>query len=166
MPKKINLALQGGGAHGAVTWGVLDRLLEDDRIEIEGVSGTSAGAINAAALAYGMHLGAAAGGRAKLDEVWRTASEFGVFYSPVKRTPWDMALSEYNLENSISYQMFEAVTRTFSPYQFNPLNINPLRDILLKCIDFDELRQCRRMQLYLSATNVRSGKIRVFHTEE
>lgn len=165
-PKQINLALQGGGAHGAVTWGVIDRILEDDRIDIEGISGTSAGAVNAAALAYGLHLGGRDGGRAKLDELWKTMSDVGSLYSPVKRTPLDMALSDYSLDNSISYQMFDIFTRTFSPYQFNPFGINPLRDVLKRCIDFGDLRTCRATQLYLSATNVRSGKIHVFRLKD
>jgi NTE family protein len=164
--KQINLALQGGGAHGAVTWGVLDRLLEDDRIDIEGVSGTSAGAVNAAALAYGLHLGKSEGARAKLNELWKTMSDIGSLYSPVKRTPLDMALSDYSLDNSISYQMFDAFTRMFSPYQFNPFGINPLRDVLNRCIDFAELRKCEIAQLYLSATNVRTGKIHVFRLKD
>lgn len=165
-PKQINLALQGGGAHGAVTWGVIDRLLEDDRIDIEGISGTSAGAVNAAALAYGLHLGGREGGRAKLDELWQTMSDVGAFYSPVKRTPLDMALSDYSLDNSLSYQMFDVFTRTFSPYQFNPFGINPLRDVLSRCIDFEDLRTCKETQLYLSATNVRTGKIHVFRLKD
>jgi NTE family protein len=166
MLKRINLALQGGGAHGAVTWGVIDRLLEEERLEIDGVSGTSAGAVNATALAYGIHLNGREGGRAKLDELWKTMSDVGALYSPVKRTPLDMALDDYSLDNSVSYQFFEAFTRMFSPYQFNPFGINPLRDVLKRCIDFEELRSCRKTQLYLSATNVRTGKIQVFRLKD
>jgi NTE family protein len=165
-PKKINLALQGGGAHGAITWGVLDRLLEDDRLEIDSISGASAGAVNAVALAYGIHIGGAAGAREKLDELWRRISEAGRLYSPVRRTPIEMALGAYNLDASLSYQAFDFLTRTFSPYQFNPLDLNPLRDLLPDIVDFDELRACRRAQLFLSATNVLTGKVRVFQTEE
>lgn len=165
-PKKINLALQGGGAHGAITWGVLDRLLEDERLVFESISGASAGAVNAVALAYGLHLGGRDGGRAKLNELWRAVSEVGVFCSPVKRTPLDIALDSYTLDNSLTYQIFDAFTRTFSPYQFNPFNFNPLKDILGRCIDFDDLRDCKRTRLYLSATNVRSGKVRIFRTHD
>ena len=164
--KKINLALQGGGSHGAVTWGVLDRLLEDDRVEIEAISGASAGAVNAVALAYGVHLGAAAGGRQKLDELWRAISDIGALYSPVRRSPFEMAGRDFNLDESISYQTLDAFTRIFSPYQFNPFNINPLRDVLNKCIDFNELRDCKAISLFLSATNVRTGKVHLFETKD
>jgi NTE family protein len=164
--KKINLALQGGGSHGAVTWGVLDRLLEDDRVEIEAISGASAGAVNAAALAYGIHLGGAEGGRAKLDELWKTISDIGAFYSPVKRTPFEIASNDFGLDESMSYFAFDAFTRMFSPYQFNPFNINPLRDVLTKCVNFGELRQCDAVKLFLSATNVRTGKVHLFETKD
>lgn len=164
--KKINLALQGGGSHGAVTWGVLDRLLEDDNIDVEAISGASAGAVNAAALAYGYHLGGCAGARAKLDELWETISEVGAFYSPVRRTPLEIATNDYDLDGSLAYYAFDAFTRLFSPYQFNPFGLNPLRDVLLKCINFDELRKCDSIGLFLAATNVRSGRGRVFATKE
>lgn len=163
-PKKINVALQGGGAHGAVTWGVLDRLLEDERISIESISGTSAGAVNAVALAAGLHEGRSTTGRgrdaarAKLDELWDAISDIGAFYTPLQRGPWDFA----GIEAAVSYQIFDALTRTFSPYQFNPFNINPLRVVLERCIDFGNLRQCKTLKLFLSATNVRSGKIKIF----
>ncbi len=164
--KKINLALQGGGSHGAVTWGVLDRLLEDDRLDIEGISGASAGAVNAAALAYGLHLGGAKGARAKLDELWTTISDVGALYSPVRRTPFEIASNTFNLDESLSYYAFDVFTRLFSPYQFNPFNINPLRDVLSKCVDFDELKRCTVASLYLSATNVRTGKVHLFETKD
>ena len=164
--KRINLALQGGGAHGAVTWGVLDRLLEDERLDVEAISGTSAGSVNAVALAYGWHLGGRVGARAKLDDLWRLVSDVGALYSPVRRTPYDVAFGNFSLENSLSYQTFEAFTRLFSPYQFNPFDINPLRDILTRLVDFQELRKCTAMRLFLSATNVRNGKARVFQAPE
>jgi len=164
--KKINLALQGGGAHGAISWGVIDRLLEDDRIQVGSISGASAGAVNAAALAYGIHLNGSAGGRQKLEELWRTISEVGSLYSPVRQTPWDFAFDQFGLNSSMSYNMFDAFTRMFSPYQFNPFDLNPLREVLERCINFDELRQCDRTQLFISATNVRTGKVHVFNTED
>lgn len=164
--KNINLALQGGGAHGAISWGVIDRLLEDDRIRICAISGASAGAVNAVALAYGLHQDGAEGGRRMLDALWREISDAGKFYSPVRRTPLDMALGAYNLDNSLSYLAFDAFTRTLSPYQFNPFDLNPLRDILEKLIDFDGLRACEATDLYLSATNVRTGKVHVFRTAD
>lgn len=164
--KKINLALQGGGSHGALTWGVIDRLLEDDRIEIEAISGTSAGAVNAVALAYGIHLGGAEGGRAKLDELWGAVAKAGLLYSPVKRTPFEIFSKMYNLDDSAAYQAFDFFTRMFSPYQFNPFDFNPLREILSGCINFADLQHCDRTMLFLSATNVRTGKGRVFETRE
>ncbi len=164
--KKINLALQGGGSHGALTWGVVDRLLEDDRFIIDGISGSSAGAVNAVALAYGLHQGGAAGGREALDTLWETIAELGAVWSPVRRTPFEVATNDFQLDDSLSYQMFDAFTRMFSPYQFNPFNINPLRDVLVKCIDFDALRACKTTRIFLSATNVRTGKGHVFNTDE
>jgi len=164
--KKINLALQGGGAHGAVTWGVLDRLLEDERLEIDSISGTSAGAINAVALAYGHHMGGAQGAREKLDEIWHAVSQSGEIFSSIKRTPMEMAFGQYNLDSSLTYQFFDLMTRTFSPYQLNPFDINPLRDILNKYIDFEQLRSCKTVRLFLNATNVRTGKVKVFKTTE
>ncbi|MBI1365120.1 MAG: patatin-like phospholipase family protein [Alphaproteobacteria bacterium] len=164
--KKINFALQGGGAHGAITWGVLDRLLEDDRIDIDSISGASAGAVNAVALAYGLHLGGAVPARAKLEEVWRTISEVGWIFNPVKRSPLDMILGRFNVENSIGYKIFDAFTRIYSPYQFNPLNFNPLKEVLNRCINFEELRKCDRYKLFLSATNVKTGKVHIFRTSD
>ena len=164
--KRINLALQGGGAHGAITWGVLDRLLEDERIEVDAISGASAGAVNAAALAYGLHLGGCEGGREKLEELWTEISRKGALYSPVRRSPFDLAFSGFNLDSSISYLMFDAFTRAMSPYQFNPFNINPLKDILESLIDFERLSQCTKVRLFLSATNVRTGKVKVFETRD
>lgn len=164
--KSVNLALQGGGSHGAVTWGVLDRLLEDGRLKIEAISGASAGAVNAAALAYGLHLNGPDGAREKLDELWRAFCKAGEIYSPVRRTPFEMVTNDISLDDSLAYQAFDFLTRTFSPYQFNPFGINPLRDVLKKCIDFDELRRCQATMLFLSATNVRTGKGRVFETRD
>lgn len=164
--KKINLALQGGGAHGAVTWGVLDRLLEDERLDVDSISGTSAGAINAVATAYGLHLNGCEGAREKLDELWRAVSLSGEAFSPIKRTPFDMMMGNSNFENSFSYHAFDALTRTFSPYQLNPFDINPLKDVLEKCIDFESLRECTKVKLYLNATNVRTGKVKVFTTKQ
>ncbi|MEL7485811.1 MAG: patatin-like phospholipase family protein [Pseudomonadota bacterium] len=164
--KRINLALQGGGAHGAVTWGVIDRILEDERILVDSISGTSAGAVNAAALAYGLHLNDCEGGREKLEELWRAISDVGALYNPIKRTPFEVLLGGFNLDDSFAYRAFDMFTRTLSPYQFNPFDINPLRDVLERCIDFDSLRTCQKTKLYLSATNVRSGKVHVFNTSE
>ncbi|MCA8889024.1 MAG: patatin-like phospholipase family protein [Parvularculaceae bacterium] len=164
-PFKINLALQGGGAHGAVTWGVLQRLLEDDRLELEAISGSSAGAVNAVALAYGLHKNGRDGAMETLEQLWRRVSDAGSVYSPVNTAPSDVfGLSA--IANALTYQMFETMTRSFSPYQFNPFNINPLKDILEDIIEFDALRRCKVTKLFLAATNVRSGKVKVFETKD
>lgn len=164
--KTINVALQGGGAHGAFAWGALDRLLEDGRLAIEGISGTSAGSMNAAVLAYGLAKGGPAEARRKLRAFWKAISDAGRIYSPVKRLPWEAIWPTWNARFSPSLEWFSALTRYFSPYQLNPFDVNPLRDAITEAVDFDELRSCRAVKLFLSATNVRSGKVRVFTTDE
>ncbi len=164
--KKINLAFQGGGSHGAVTWGVTDRLLEDDRIEIDAISGSSAGAVNAVAVAYGLHKNGCEGARETLEQLWKAVSDAGEYYSPVRANPFPVDFGANDLLNAFSYQMFETFTRALSPYQFNPFDINPLRDILDQCIDFDSLRTCTKTKLFVATTNVRSGKVHVFNTNE
>jgi len=163
--KRINLALQGGGAHGAFTWGVLDRLLEDPGIEIEGICGTSAGAMNAAALAQGYTDGGAPRARACLDRFWETIADVGRL-SPIQRSPLDRLMGNWRMDASPAYAAFDLFTRTLSPYQFNPLNLNPLRDLLADAIDFEAVRACRDLKLFACATNVRTGKIKVFKNEE
>src|SRR5215469_2256031 len=136
--RRVNLALQGGGAHGAFTWGVLDRLLEDDRLAIEGISGTSAGAINAAVLAQGFLKGGAVGARAALDSFWHRLSEIGLF-SPVHRGWFERAMGTWNLDASPSAVLVDELSRLVSPYQFNPLNFSPLRDLLAGMLDWTAL---------------------------
>ncbi len=164
--KTVNLALQGGGAHGAITWGVLDRLLEDERFLVDSISGASAGSVNAVALAYGLHKGGAETARETLDTLWREVSRAGSIYSPVRQTPFEASFNGFNLDSSLTYLMFDAFTRTFSPSMWNPFGINPLREILSRLIDFESLRDCTNTKLYLSATNVRSGKVQVFRTRD
>ena len=163
--KTLNLALQGGGAHGAFTWGVLDRLLEEDWLDIEGISGTSAGAMNAAVLADGWMRGGRDGARERLEAFWRGISEAATF-NPIQRTPLDRLLYGWNMDLSPTYHGFMALSRIFSPYQSNPMNINPLRDILEEMIDFDSLSRCIALKLFISATNVHSGKVRIFQCGE
>jgi NTE family protein len=165
--KGINLALQGGGAHGAFAWGVLDKLLEDGRLDVEGISATSAGSMNAVVFAYGTAIGGAEGAREKLYEFWREISRAGELYSPIRTFPWERWLNGYSTESSLSFLAFEALTRIFSPYQLNPFNFNPLRQVLERVVDFDRLCRCpSATRLYISATNVRTGKIKVFETEQ
>ena len=162
---RINLALQGGGSHGAFTWGVIDQLLEDGRIEIEGISATSAGAMNAAVYAYGKMRGGADGARAALADFWRRTSQAAALYSPLKLTPLEQWFGAVP-EQAWAFQAFESMTRALSPYQFNPLNLNPLREVLTACVDFDELTRCQCSNLFISATNIRTGKVRVFGNAE
>ncbi|MBA8900082.1 MULTISPECIES: patatin-like phospholipase family protein [unclassified Phyllobacterium] len=164
-PKAINIALQGGGSHGAFTWGVLDRILEDGRLTIEGISGTSAGAMNAVALADGWSRNGAEGAREKLHEFWRAVGRTGQF-SPVQRTPWDRFFGNWSVENGVGYNLFEQFSRMFSPYEFNPFNLNPLRDVVEREIDFDRVKACSQLKLFISATNVESGRLRVFSQSE
>ncbi len=163
--KPLNLALQGGGAHGAFAWGVLDRMLEDGRLAVDGICATSAGTMNACALAYGMHRGGPDKARECLHDFWWNIHQAGSLFSPIRRMPWERSWS-WNMDNSLSYFMFDTVTRAFSPYQLNPLDFNPLREVLAETIDFDVLRACERVKLFISATHVESGKVRVFDTAE
>lgn len=159
--KRINLALQGGGAHGAFTWGVLDKLLEDGRLEIAAISGTSAGAMNAVALADGYTAGGPDGAREKLEGFWKAVSD-GARHSPIKRAPIDVLMGNWSLDRSWGYQAMDAMSRMLSPYQLNPLNMNPLKDVLESCVDFDCVQSCSAIKLYISATNVETGRVKVF----
>ena len=163
--KKINLALQGGGSHGAFTWGVLDRLLEEKELEIEGISGTSAGAINAAVLANGYENGGREEAKIALETFWYKISELGRI-SPLKQNPIDRVTQGWNLDWSLSYNYFDLLTRSFSPYEINPININPLQYLLEKTIDFEKLKTSTKIKLFVSATSVMTGRARVFTTDE
>jgi len=167
--KPVNIALQGGGAHGAFAWGVLDRILEDERLTIEAISATSAGAMNAVVVAHGVSLGGSAGAREKLNEFWTEISRAGELYSPLRTLPWERWLQMYGVQADFSptYHAFQLMTHMFSPYQLNPFNFNPLKDVLLKLIDFNALSQSERAtRVFLSATNVRTGKIKVFENKD
>lgn len=159
--KRVNIALQGGGAHGAFAWGVLDRLLEDGRIEIAAISGTSAGAMNAVAVADGFTAAGPEGAREKLAHFWRCVSDAARF-SPIRRAPIDVLMGNWSLERSPGYQWLDLMSRLWSPYQFNPLDMNPLRDIVEAAIDFDCVRHCNSIRLFISATNVETGRVKVF----
>jgi NTE family protein len=163
--KLVNLALQGGGSHGAFTWGVLDVLLEDGRMRFDGISGTSAGAMNAVALVDGWVRGGAEGAREALRDFWRAVSHKGRF-SPVQRTPADVLWGNWDLEYSPSYRTYDLLSRVFSPYDLNPLDINPLRDVVEDRIDFERVRHCSDIKTFISATNVWTGKPRVFRPDE
>lgn len=161
--KMINLALQGGGAHGAFGWGVMDKFLEDGRLEIEGISGASAGSMNAVVYAYGKLRGSD-GAREALHNFWKAISDSGqqyVFKPNIWQKMWgvDIAVDMWT-------QAFKRMASSYSPYQLNPMNYNPLRDILERQVDFEELERSSSTKLFLSATNVRTGKPKVFYTNE
>jgi len=163
--KRIDLALQGGGAHGAFTWGVIDRLLEDGRIDVEGIVGTSAGAMNATVTAYGLTVGGREGAREALERFWKKISQAAAF-SPLQPTWLDKAISPGNMDYSPLWNFYDALSRLFSPYELNPLNLNPLRDVLCEVVDFEALRRSQAAKLFLCATNVMNGRIKVFETAE
>ncbi len=163
--KAINLALQGGGAHGAFTWGVLHHLLEDDRITIEGVSGASAGAINAVMLADGLARGGSAEAQKRLADFWRAVSMDGDLPS-IQRKIVERLLSFVPLDGSPMQAWFDTMAGYFSPYEFNPLNINPLKDLVERFVDFDAVRAYPNLQLFITATNVITGRLRIFGREK
>ncbi|QRM55786.1 patatin-like phospholipase family protein [Sinorhizobium sp. BG8] len=160
----VDLALQGGGSHGAFTWGVLDRLLEEERLTIEAISGTSAGAMNAAVLADGYLDGGRDGARAALEKFWRKVSHAARF-SPLRRTPLDVLFGRWTLDHSPAYLMMDMVARVVSPYLLNPEGGNPLSDILDECIDFERLAKSS-IRVFITATNVHTGRGRVFRNTE
>nr|WP_298412271.1 patatin-like phospholipase family protein [uncultured Halomonas sp.] len=163
--KSVNLALQGGGSHGAFTWGVLDYFMEDERISVACVSGTSAGAMNASVLAQGYMEGGADGARESLERFWRQVAHMGRL-SPIKRSPLSVLTGSWNMGFSPVNVMLDLFSRVASPYDTNPLNINPLRELVESTIDFEKVRACSPLQLFIAATNVHTGKIKVFEREE
>ncbi len=174
----VSLGLQGGGAHGAFTRGVLDRLLEDGRLDIKGISGTSAGAMNGAVLICGLDKGGPEAARELLEDFWRRVSAKWPSPPPL---PTGMPAGPFvagllggqylpggrgSLDHIPAYQILESMTRVFSPYQFNPGDLHPLRDILEDTLDLDCLQNQTRVDLYVTATNVRTGKARIFQPRE
>jgi NTE family protein len=157
--KTISLALQGGGAHGAFTWGVLDALLEDGRLDFEALSGTSAGAMNAVVCAHGMLTGGRDGAREALELFWTSVSS---------RVPFDFTAggSADQVSLSPAARMLMHWSRYFSPYQLNPFDLNPLRDIITEQVDFKRLRRKSPIRLFIAATHANSGKLRLFHNKE
>jgi NTE family protein len=159
--KVLNLALQGGGSHGAFTWGVLDRLLEEERLSFEGITATSAGAVNAVVLADGLAAGGRKEARNALRRYWKKVSDAatsGIF----RPSPLDRANPDFGLEHSPGYRFMESLTYFASPYQMNPLNFNPLKDLLAEAIDFKRVREQQAVKLFLSATDVETAKVKIF----
>src|ERR1700722_9551322 len=162
--KIVNLALQGGGSHGAFTWGVLDRLLEESRLDFEGVAGTSAGAVNAVVLADGLAAGGREAAREALRDYWKKVSTLSS-RGPFAPSFIDRANPDYGLEHSFGF-MFLEMTYFASPYQTNPLNLNPLKELMTRAINFERVRQQTVVKLYLSATDVQTAKVKIFEGKE
>jgi NTE family protein len=163
--KKINLALQGGGAYGAFTWGVLDHLLEDRRLEIEGITGASSGAINAVMLADGLARGGPREARKRLADFWRAAS-FNGNLPEGQRRALDRLFAVLPIGDSPSGVWFDALSKCLSPHDINPLNINPLKDLIIRFVDFEAIRKQPNPLLFISATNVHTGRLRIFGHEK
>lgn len=173
---RVNLALQGGGSHGAFTWGSLDRLLEADGLEFTGISGTSAGALNGAVMLTGYVKGFKAGGtdaarleaQKALRHFWRDVSRHGPLFSPLSLHANGMLKPQFNFDQFPAYQWMSLFTRAFSPYEFNPLNLNPLSDVLRQHVDPVALHkgcvECG-IPLFVTATSVHTGQARVFTGE-
>ncbi len=163
--KPIALALQGGGSHGAFSWGVIDMLLEDGRLEIEAISGTSAGAMNAAVMADGFERGGYAGARERLREFWKAVSD-GARYSVIQRAPLDMFMGNWTLNSSMGFNFLDFLSKFASPYELNPLNINPLKSVIEEIVDFEKVRACKKPLIFISATNVETGRVKVFRRKK
>ena len=161
---KLSLALQGGGSFGAFTWGVLDRLLEDERIGFDGISGTSAGALNAVALAAGL----AEGGRPKAKEIlarlWRRVSTGASLLRPLRAATFSPMLGR--LQPALADAALDLTTRMVSPYDLNPLDFDPLRRALEDVIDFERVRQASPVRLFVAATHINTAQARIFRTPE
>ncbi len=163
-PQLIDLALQGGGSHGAFTWGVLDRLLEECWLRIEAISGTSAGAMNAAVMAHGHAKGGSEGGRAALEVFWHSVSRAALF-GPLRRSPLDILLGRWTLDYSPAYLALDLMACVFSPYDLSFGGPNPLTQVLSDTVDFARLA-IALIKLFITATNVRTGRLRVFRNAE
>ncbi len=158
--KNVHMALQGGGAHGAYTWGVLDKILEDGRLNIHCCSASSAGSLNAAILAHGRSKGGVDGAREALHNFWYRVSKLEHCFAEAPRPLIDKFMRYF------CYSSFDSMSRMLSPYEFNPMNLNPLKDLLVELIDFDMLRDNKLTDLYITTTNVRTGRARIFKTKE
>ncbi|GFE66192.1 patatin-like phospholipase family protein [Litoreibacter roseus] len=157
----VMLALQGGGSHGALAWGVLDCLLTHPGTTITALSGTSAGAMNASLTAAGLATGGPDAARAALNEYWHAVSRAGRF-SPVQRTVFDRLSDNWSLDRNPAYLALDFLSRAFSPYQSNPANFHPLRRLLEEQLDIDALNHPSAPRVFLTATNVRTGMPHVF----
>jgi NTE family protein len=163
--KTVDLALQGGGAHGAFTWGVLDRLLEDERIEIRGLSGTSAGAMNAVILTHGLLTGGRGAAQQELWSFWKAVSR-SARANIFNHSAYELFFGGWLRLYSPTFVIFDFFSRLLSPYQFNPLNLNPVKEILEQTVDFKKIRETDRIRIFVAATNVHTGRLRVFRNRD
>lgn len=164
--KPISLALQGGGAHGAFEWGVVDRLLADGRLRFKAITGASAGAMNAVVVAAGLMEGGAEGARARLESFWRAVSRSGPSSVFGDLGVWSAVFNPDWLKSMPGWRLAQTFATGLSPYEFNPFNLNPLRDVLNSQVDFGALRERSPVVLYVSATSVRTGRGRIFRERE
>lgn len=162
--KTLDLALQGGGSHGAFTWGVLDRLLEEESIDIKAISGTSAGAMNAAMLVHGYVKNGREGAKESLASFWHAVSDASTLFNPSFESNLSNSMPVWGMNQANHW--LNMVSHMFSPYELNPLNINPLRDVLAKVLDCEEVNRCSVIKLFVTATHVKTGQARVFTCEE
>ncbi len=162
--KKVGIALQGGGSHGAFTWGVLDRLLEVDELVADAMCGTSAGAVNAVVCAYGLHVGGPVKAKELLETLWKKVSQSGSMF--LRPGLMDKYFGNGDIYNSPGYIWFNSISQFMSPYNFNPLNYNPLRDILNELVDFEELHIYNKKKLFICATNVKTNRARIFTNKD
>ena len=163
--KKVNLALQGGGSHGAFTWGVLDRLLEDERIGFDGITATSAGGVNAVLLADGYAAAGRQGARDLLKLFWKKMSDV-TSASIIAPNFLDQMNPKFGLDHSPGYVFTDMISRFLSPYQLNPFDMNPMRDLLNEVVDFERVQRQQLIKVFLCATTVRTGKVKVFTHKE
>jgi NTE family protein len=163
-PVSVDLGLQGGGAHGAFTWGVLDRLLEESWLRFDGVSGTSAGAMNAVVMADGLAAGGPPQARAELEQFWKRVSDAALL-SPLRRGPLEILSGRWTLDYSPVFAAMDIAARVLSPYDVNPFGANPLRRILADSVDFERLVRAP-IKIFVTATNVRTGRGRVFRNTD
>ena len=163
--KVIDLALQGGGAHGSFTWGVLDALMDQEDLGIEAITATSAGAVNAAAFVSGYHKGGPKGAKQALFDLWHKLSMASALL-PWQETTFDRLFRNDGLHCSPTFMALDFITRLWSPYQLNVFDFNPLRDVVAEVVDFEAVRDCEAIKLFVNATHVKTGKGRVFRPEE
>ena len=163
-PVLVDLALQGGGSHGAFTWGVLDRLIDEPWLRIDGISGTSAGAMNAVVLAGGFAANGPAGAKSALTAFWRRVADSARF-SPIRRSPLDVVLGRWTLDTSPLYLAFDLASRVFSPYDLTFAGANPLHQVLAESVDFTQVARSP-IRLFVTATNVHTGRGRVFRNAQ